>query len=186
MEYRQHRYLFSVLDDFLNVPRHFCVVIFFLSRHIPAVARGRKKKKKKRRGSRSSTKLHVHSPARLFVRTNDKLKVFDTCVAIPTCTALHCCYTWLCFTTWICVFYVLTSGCVYSIWPAPPPSVYAFNTSPLYNELHSINDGWKLQPVVRGIHFRAEGVSLHRRCARAALPVLKVRGNGENKTTTCT
>lgn len=183
MEYRQHRYLFSVLYDFLNVPRHFCLVIFFVLSHSSCSSR----EKKKRRGSRSSTKLHVRSPAPLFVRTNDKWKVFDTCVAIPTCTALHCCYTWLCFTTWICVFYVLTSGCVHSIWPAPPPpSVYAFNTSPLYNELHSINDGGKLQPVVHGIHFRAEGVYLHRRRARAALLVLKVQGDGENTTVTCT
>lgn len=38
----------------------------------------------------------------------------------PTSTVLYfwldCCYTlWLCFTTWICVFYVLTSGCLYSV-----------------------------------------------------------------------
>lgn len=110
---------------FSYVPHHFCVVIFVLS-HSSCSSR------KKRWSSRSSTTLQVHSPGHLFIKTNNKLMVFDTCIAIPTCTALDCCYTWLCFTTWICVFYVLTSGCVYSIWPVLiSPSVYAFNASPL-------------------------------------------------------
>lgn len=112
---------------FSYVPHHFCVVIFVLSH-----------------SSRSSRKVGVAAAQRgctctvlviCLSKTNNKLKVFDTCIAIPTCTALDCCYSWLCFTTWICVFYVLTSGCVYSIWPVLiSPSVYAFSASPLNNK----------------------------------------------------
>lgn len=50
----------------------------------------------------------------------DRVQVYKTGETIPTLTVLYfwldCCYTlWLCFTTWICVFYVLTSGCLYSV-----------------------------------------------------------------------
>lgn len=109
--------IFILCSILRSLTCHTIFVLWSLSCHIPAVAWS----------SRSSTTLQVHSPGHLFIKTNNKLMVFDTCIAIPTCTALDCCYTWLCFTTWICVFYVLTSGCVYSIWPVLiSPSVYAF------------------------------------------------------------
>lgn len=93
------------------VPHHFCVVSDFCLSHSSCSSQ-------KRRISRGLMERPCIVLVNLFTKKNKekKVKVIEnTCETIPTRTVLDCCYTWLCFTTWICVFYVLTSGCLYSV-----------------------------------------------------------------------
>lgn len=107
------------------VPHHFCVVSDFCLSHSSCSSQ-------KRRSSRGLTERPCIVLVNLFIQKNKerekKVKVIEnTRETIPTRTVLDCCYTWLCFTTWICVFYVLTSGCLYSVLLVIiSPSVYAF------------------------------------------------------------